>query len=205
MLSAEANNAVTVLRNGGIAILPTETVYALSANAYDDGAVSKVFEYKRRDRTKALPIAYRSFDRALRDVYCDEISSQLAQKFLPGPLTLVLPLRQNSALAPSLRAGLPTVAIRVPNHDLLHIILDQLDFPVIITSANQSREGSTTSAQRALASLGLHSGEEVAVVDGGECKIGRESTIVAVKKGEICVLREGAISRQELQGVGPGH
>lgn len=196
-------DAITVLRNSGVAILPTETVYALAANAYDDVAVAKVFAYKDRDASKALPVAYRALEDALRDVHCDALSMQLAHRFMPGPLTLVLPVREDSMVVADVLAGLQTIAVRIPDHDLLQKILAELDFPIVATSANRSITHSTTSAQSALQSLSLCPGNDVAVVDDGECRLGRESTIVCVQDGEIRVLREGCVSIRELSALGP--
>ncbi|MDR2781101.1 MAG: threonylcarbamoyl-AMP synthase [Holosporaceae bacterium] len=190
----EVSHAVDVLNCGEIVAFPTETVYGLGANAYDDAAVSKIFQYKDRPSAKPLSICYSSFDMALDDVELDDRALVLAEKFLPGPLTIVLKRRSSSRLSGLCSAGLKTIGVRVPAHPVALKLLSRLSFPLAAPSANKSGYASPTTAEQVLENF-----KDILVLNGGECSIGIASTIVDLCNNKI--LRTGAININEINGI----
>lgn len=191
--------AAKLLRDGQLVAIPTETVYGLGANAMDEEAVLHIFEAKGRPQDN--PLIIHIADPADLDTYCHSIpesARKLAEQFWPGPLTMVLPCRD---LVPKrTTAGLDTVAVRCPEVDVTREIIRAAGVPVAAPSANLSGKPSTTSAQHVLHDYGTE-GKIAAVVDGGECRVGLESTIVDLH-GEIPVLlRPGGITPEQLREV----
>lgn len=195
MTPAEA--AVAALRAGGLIQLPTETVYGLGARADDPAAVVKVFEAKGRPRFNPLIVHVGGIEQARRIGAFDERASALAEHFWPGPLTLVVPVRDEGAACDLARAGLDSVALRMPDHPLALEVLRAVDFGVVAPSANRSGRPSPTTAADAV----QETGEAVAVsLDGGPCRVGLESTVVSLL-GEARYLRPGAITRADIEAV----
>lgn len=191
--------AAKLLRDGKLVAIPTETVYGLGANALDEDAVLHIFEAKGRPQDN--PLIIHIADPADLDTYCQNIpdcARVLAEQFWPGPLTMVLPCR---AVVPKrTTAGLDTVAVRCPEVEVTRNIIRKAGVPVAAPSANLSGKPSTTSAQHVLHDYGTE-GKIAAVVDGGVCRVGLESTIVDLH-GEVPVLlRPGGITPEQLQAV----
>ena len=168
--------AARILESGGLVAVPTETVYGLAARADDRQAVAKIYSAKGRPDFNPLIVHVRDLDQAGRYAQVSSDAAALAARFWPGPLTMVLPLREDAGLAPAVTAGLETVALRVPAHPVMRALLDAVDFPVAAPSANRSGFISPTSAEHVLESL---DGRIDAVLDGGATERGLESTIVA--------------------------
>ena len=188
--------ACEILRNGRLVAVPTETVYGLAARADDDVAVAGIYEAKGRPSFNPLIVHVFSLEAARRLAAFSPEAERLAQRYWPGPLTLVLPRRKDAGLAEAVTAGLDTVAIRMPNHPVMRKILSSLDFPLAAPSANRSGFISPTSAAHVLASL---DGRIDAVIDGGECERGLESTIIAVRDdGSLDQLRPGPLDLDNL-------
>ncbi|MDR1982413.1 MAG: threonylcarbamoyl-AMP synthase [Holosporaceae bacterium] len=188
------NRVVDVLCEGGVVAFPTETVYGLGANAYNDKAVSKIFSYKKRPRSKPLSVCYQSFDSAFDDVVIDERAVLLAKKFLPGPVTIILKRRADSKLSPLCSAELDTVGIRVPSNPIALGLLSRLPFPLAAPSANRSTQSSPTTAQHV--SDSLKDNKTLLILNGGCCSIGVESTIVDLPNNKV--TRVGVISEKEI-------
>ena len=183
--------AAEILRAGGLVAVPTETVYGLAARADDVAAVSLIYEAKGRPSFNPLIVHVASLEQARELAEFSPRAEELAASHWPGPLTLVLPRRPDAGLADTVTAGLETVAIRIPNHPVMRDLLAELDFPLAAPSANRSGFISPTSAAHVLASL---EGRIDAVMDGGTCRAGLESTIAAVRSdGRVDVLRPGPI------------
>lgn len=190
--------AADILRDGGLVALPTETVYGLAARADDDTAVARIFEAKGRPGFNPLIVHVADLETAQDLALFDEQALALAERFWPGPLTLVLPGR-DQGLAQAIQAGLPTLALRCPAHPVMRAVLEQLGKPLAAPSANASETISPTSAQHVLATL---DGRIDGVIDGGKTERGLESTIVALRAGGgWSLLREGPISRETLVGI----
>ena len=186
------------MRAGGLVILPTETVYGLGANAADPTAVAAIFEAKGRPRFNPLIAHVADLETAARIGAFDDRASALAREFWPGPLTIVAPIRDAEAVCDLARAGLDTVAIRVPGHPLSRAVLDAFGGAVVAPSANRSGRPSPTTYADAMAETG---DKAAASLDGGPCAVGLESTVVSVRDGEVRLLRPGAVTRVQLQQI----
>lgn len=183
--------AAAILREGGVAALPTETVYGLAARADDPAAVARIYEAKGRPSFNPLIIHVSDLDMAQRyGTFC-KAAQHAARLAWPGPLTLVVPLRDDAGLAPAVTAGLSSVAIRVPAHPIMRAVIAEAQVPLAAPSANASNHISPTSADHVLATL---DGRIDLVLDGGPCQTGLESTILAIRgNGVWDELRPGPI------------
>jgi len=186
------------LRGGEIVAFPTETVYGLGANALDGKAVARIFEAKGRPRFNPLIVHIADRDMAEQLAVFDGAARKLADHFWPGPLTLVLPKRDGSGLNELVSAGLPTVALRMPDHDDARALIRASAAPIAAPSANLSGQVSPTTAEHVAADLG----DRVdMILDGGPCAAGVESTIVAVDGANAILLRSGAVTRDAIEDV----
>ena len=186
--------AAAILARGGLVAFPTETVYGLGADARNARAVAAIFAAKGRPHRNPLIVHVAGADAAEALAVFDARARRLARAFWPGPLTLVLPLREGSGLAPMITAGRPAVALRVPGHPVALALLDAFGGPVAAPSANPSGRVSPTRADHVLAGL---DGRIDAVLDGGNCPVGLESTIISLD-GAARMLRPGAITAEEI-------
>ncbi|MGI9375357.1 MAG: L-threonylcarbamoyladenylate synthase [Tsuneonella suprasediminis] len=191
-------HAAQLLRAGALVALPTETVYGLAARADSDAAIAAVYRAKGRPDFNPLIVHVPSLAVAERLGVFDDRARALAMAFWPGPLTLVLPLRDGAEIAPAVTAGLPTIAVRCPAHPVMHAVLEQSDLPLAAPSANRSGAVSPTDADHVLATL---DGRIAAVLDGGACERGLESTIVAVRETGWQLLRHGPIPQADLAAM----
>ncbi|WP_379548622.1 L-threonylcarbamoyladenylate synthase [Qipengyuania sp. DSG2-2] len=191
--------AVEILRRGGLAAIPTETVYGLAARADDADAVAAIYAAKGRPSFNPLIVHVPDMAAAEALAEWDERARSLAAAFWPGPLTIVLPLCADAGLAPAVTGGLDTIALRCPAHPVMRDVLAGLGTPLAAPSANRSETVSPTQAGHVLATL---DGRIDAVLDAGPCERGLESTIVAVERdGGWSVLRPGPIAVGQLAAV----
>ncbi len=189
--------ASSLLSQGRIVAIPTETVYGLAANALDPVAVATIFEVKNRPFFDPLIVHCPSADR-IAD-YVESIpfwANQLFEQFSPGPLTIVL--KKKSIIPDIVTAGLDTVGIRIPNHPLTLELLAKLDFPLAAPSANPFGYVSPTTANHVFEQLG---GKIPYIIDGGSCTVGVESTIITEVMGKPTVLRLGGTSIETIEEV----
>ncbi|WP_298161690.1 L-threonylcarbamoyladenylate synthase [Brevundimonas sp.] len=194
-------DAVAALRAGELLILPTETVYGLAADAGNAGAVAKIFEAKGRPRFNPLISHVADAVAAERIAVFDDAARRLAAAFWPGPLTIVAPCRDTGAVSDLARAGLDSIAVRVPGHAKARAVLDAFGGPVVAPSANRSGRPSPTTFADAMEETG---GFASAALDGGPCAVGVESTVVSVLDGRVSLLRPGSVTREEIEAlVGP--
>ena len=201
MLSANELNtaqiAADIIKNGGLVAIPTETVYGLGANGLDENAVAKIFLAKGRPQDN--PLILHVSDPEDMERFCHNIPKSayaLTEAFWPGPLTLVLPARD--IVPKCTTAGLPTVAVRCPDNEVTRQIIRLAGVPVAAPSANLSGKPSTTTAQHVLHD---HNGKIDAIVDGGPCRVGVESTIVDLTEDRPRLLRPGGITPEQLLEV----
>ncbi len=187
--------AAACLQAGGIVSFPTETVYGLGVDARNGIAVASVYDAKGRPSFNPLIVHVPNVGMALQIAHFDPLSRKLADAFWPGPLSIVVPVNPDAGLSELVTAGLPTVALRVPEHVLAHQFLIACGGPVAAPSANPSGQISPTTADHVLHGLG---NKIDAVLDGGPCPVGVESTIVRVDGAQVTVLRDGGITREEL-------
>jgi L-threonylcarbamoyladenylate synthase len=194
MTSLSIKEAAQILRDGGLVAFPTETVYGLGANALDASAVAKIYEMKGRPETSPLIVHASSVEmaRALVAVWPRE-AEELAQRWWPGPLTLVLP---KAAHIPDIvTAGLATVGVRIPAHPLALQLIETAGVPLAAPSANRFKELSPTTAAHVRAAFG----DSIPVLDGGPTRVGIESTVVSIADGKITLLRPGMIALGEIE------
>ncbi|WP_305952544.1 L-threonylcarbamoyladenylate synthase [Emticicia oligotrophica] len=197
IIGKDIEQAIEVLKAGEVIGLPTETVYGLAGNAYNSESITKIFTVKNRPTFDPLIVHTSSIERACE--FVKEIPEQaqlLAKHFMPGPLTLLLPKKE--VISDLVTSGLETVAVRIPSHPLALDLLKKLDFPLAAPSANPFGYISPTSAQHVDNQLG----DKIKyILDGGECKVGIESSIIGFFDGEIVVLRKGGLAIEEIEAV----
>ncbi|HKR25258.1 MAG TPA: L-threonylcarbamoyladenylate synthase, partial [Allosphingosinicella sp.] len=182
--------AARLIGAGEVVAVPTETVYGLVADATDGAAVARVYEAKGRPSFNPLIVHVKDVEQARSIAELDAAALALAARYWPGPLTLVLPLRADTAIASLVTAGLPSVALRAPAHPAMQALLAAAGRPLAAPSANASGRLSPTRAEHVLAGLG---GRIPLIVDGGATAHGLESTIVALTGGPPRLLRPGPI------------
>lgn len=195
-----AEAAAQLIKAGKLVAIPTETVYGLGADALNEDATLKIFEVKGRPQDN--PLIIHIADPEDVDKYCKDIpetARKLAEKFWPGPLTLVLPVR-TEVVPKRTTAGLNTVAVRCPEVAVTREIIRLSGVPIAAPSANLSGKPSTTTAQHVLHDYGTD-GKIAAVVDGGPCRVGVESTIVDLHEETPRLLRPGGITPEQLLEV----
>ena len=191
--------AAMLLREGKPVALPTETVYGLAARADSDSAVTAIYTAKGRPSFNPLIVHVAGTEQAETIARLDDRARALANKFWPGALTMVLPLRSNVRIAAAVTAGLPTIALRCPAHPVMRAVLAATGLPLAAPSANRSGGVSPTTAAHVAQSL---AGRIELVVDGGPCETGLESTIVALRgDGTWQALRPGPITAEQIAGI----
>lgn len=197
-MSHSVEQAAEALRRGELILLPTETVYGLGADAGNPEAVAKIFEAKGRPRFNPL-ISHVADAVAAEGIGAfDDKARALAEAFWPGPMTLVTPVKDSRRVCDLARAGLDSVAIRVPGHAGARAVLAAFDGPVVAPSANRSGRPSPTTFADAVEETGF---AVAAAVDGGDCPVGLESTVISVLGGSVSLLRPGAVTRAEIEAV----
>lgn len=190
--------AADVLAAGGLLALPTETVYGLGADARVDRACARIFAAKGRPQFNPLIVHIAGMEQAEQIGTFDATARKLADAFWPGPLTLVVPMRADAGISPLVTAGNPTIGLRVPNHPLARAVLTAFGGPVAAPSANPSGKISPTMAEHVQTGL---DGLIEAVIDGGACTVGVESTIVGCVDGRAVLLRPGGVSVEDIATV----
>ncbi|MCA3271269.1 MAG: threonylcarbamoyl-AMP synthase [Roseomonas sp.] len=190
--------AARLLRAGELVAFPTETVYGLGADARNGRAVAAVFEAKGRPHFNPLICHFPDAEAAFAEVLADDRARALAAAFWPGPLTLVLPRRPECRIDLLAGAGLDTLAVRVPAHPLALALLHAAAIPVAGPSANRSGAVSPTTADHVLEGL---SGRIAAVLDGGACDVGVESTVLDLAMGGAALLRPGGVPVEAIEAV----
>lgn len=199
-LSASAQDlsrAADLLARGGLVAFPTETVYGLGADAGNDRAVARIFEAKRRPSFNPLIVHLADLEEVKALVKWNHLADRVAEAFWPGPLTLVLPLRDGAPVSKLVTAGLDTLAVRMPAAPVAQALLREIGGPVAAPSANLSGQISPTRAGHVLEGL---TGRIEAVVDGGPCSVGLESTILGLA-GPPTLLRPGGVPMDDLAEV----
>ena len=189
--------AKRIILDGGVVGIPTETVYGLGGNAFDDGAVKKIFEVKGRPNDNPL-IAHIHLDYDISKIidYDTPSAKKLREAFLPGPLTLVYP--STNKVSSFVSCGLNTLAVRVPSHEGAQAFLREVDVPVVAPSANLSKHVSPTSAMHVYDDF---AGKIPLILDGGECEGGIESTVCDVTGDIPIILRPGLITKEMIERV----
>nr|WP_314076031.1 L-threonylcarbamoyladenylate synthase [uncultured Roseococcus sp.] len=201
MLLDDPQDAAALLRAGELVAFATETVYGLGADARNGEAVAGIFEAKGRPHFNPLICHFPDAESAWAEVCPDERALALAAAFWPGPLTLVLPRRPESRVALLTGAGLDTLAVRIPGHPGALAVLRAAGTPVAAPSANRSGRVSPTTSAHVMEEL---SGRIAAVLEGGDCAVGVESTVLDLAAGEAVLLRPGGVPVEGIEAlIGP--
>ena len=185
--------AAKIILSGGLVVFPTETVYGLGGNGLLADAAKKIYSAKGRPSDNPLIIHIANPDDAEKYAFTSDIYYQLAKAFMPGPLTVIMPKRD--CIPPSVTGGLDTVAVRCPSHPIANALIKKCGVPIAAPSANISGRPSPTSAQYVIEDM---QGRVDMIIDGGECEIGLESTIVKIDGNSLTLLRPGAITYDAL-------
>lgn len=185
-----------IIRNGGLVAFPTETVYGLGGNALDPEAANKIFAAKGRPSDNPLIVHISSPELAEKYAYTNELYYKLAEAFMPGPLTIILP--KKDCIPKSVTGGLDTVALRCPEHDIARELIKASGVPIAAPSANLSGSPSPTTAKHVYDDL---NGRIDMIIDGGSSRIGVESTVIALTDIGCIVLRPGEIIPRELAEI----
>ncbi len=196
----EANIAIKraaeILKSGGLVVMPTETVYGLGGNGLCENAAKKIYEAKGRPADNPLILHIEKPEDAEKYCHTSPLYFELAKAFMPGPLTVIMPKKDIVPL--SVTAGLDTVAVRCPEHPVANALIREAGIPIAAPSANLSGKPSPTNAKYVMEDM---DGRVDMIIDGGECEIGLESTIVMIKNDALTLLRPGAITYDALSIV----
>ncbi len=196
--NTDINDAAAIIRKGGLVAMPTETVYGLAADATNDAAVARIFEAKGRPQFNPLIVHVAGADMAARYVEFSPVAEKLTRAFWPGPLTLVLPRRADCAISLLASAGLDTLGVRAPNHDIAQALISAVGGPLAAPSANPSGAISPTFADHVRDGLGDKVDK---ILDGGPCPVGVESTIVKIEGDAVTLLRPGGVAREAIEQI----
>ena len=191
------NKTVRLLTKGGLAALPTETVYGLAGNAYSRIAVKQIFKLKGRPKFNPLIIHYYNIQKALDDIVINNNFKKLYKKLCPGPITFILRKKKNSKIQPLANAKLKTVAVRFPYHKIVRMILNNISFPLAMPSANRSSNVSPICAKDVFDEFKK---KIKFIINGGQSKIGIESTVIDLTN-KPKILRPGIITPSKIEKI----
>ena len=192
----ELKKASKLLNDGELVAIPTETVYGLGANALDKNACLNIFKAKGRPNDNPLIVHIAKPGDAEKIAYTNELYYKLAEKFMPGPLTVIIP--KKDIIPYEATAGLDTVAIRCPIHKVANKLIEIAQIPIAAPSANTSGKPSPTTAYHVYDDM---NGKIPLILDGGECEVGVESTVISITEDSIVLLRPGAVTVEMLKTV----
>ena len=196
---ANISKAAALLRDGGVVAMPTETVYGLAGDATNAEAIARIFTIKVRPAHNPLIVHVSDMKAIEAFAVMNERAQSLAQAFWPGPMTLILPLRDGHSLAPAVTAGLPSVAVRIPAHKTARALIEEAACPIAAPSANLSGQLSPTSAAHVAQSLG--NTVDMTLADGRSA-VGLESSVIDVSGDQTYLLRHGAITAEDIARLG---
>ena len=190
--------AANLIKNDEIVAFPTETVYGLGGNALSDAAIAKIYEAKNRPKDNPFIVHVTTLEQADRVAYVTDAAKALFEKFAPGPITIVL--RKKDCVPYSATAGLDTVGIRMPSHPMARAFIDACGLPIAAPSANLSKRVSPTRAKFVYDDM---AGRIPLILDGGDCEVGIESTVLSLAGDRPVVLRPGIVTLEKLAEILP--
>lgn len=196
--AGDITRAAELIKSGQLIAFATETVYGLGGDATNDHAVAAIFKAKGRPRFNPLIVHFAETDRIAREVEFDARACALADAFWPGPLSLVLPRRPDSRISLLASAGLDSLAVRIPDHPAARTLIIESETPIAAPSANRSTHVSPTCAEHVVTELGS---AIAAVIDGGACTVGIESTVLDLSEESPVILRPGKITEEQLEPI----
>ena len=188
IIEEELENVIAVLKGGGIIVFPTDTVYGIACDANNDIAINKIYELKGRNNNKPICVLTSSIEKIKKVAYINNQEEQLINKYMPGALTIILNKKEN--VSDILTSNLKTIGVRIPNNEIDLKILDKLNYPLAVTSANISGEQSSIAIDDFINNL---KNKVDIIIDGGITKLKVSSTIIKVEDEEIKILREGTL------------
>ena len=195
IIDDELNKVAEILKNGGIVIFPTETVYGIGANAFNEQSVKRIYEVKNRPDEKPLSIMVSGIEEIEKyAIIQNDIERKIIETFMPGPITVIL--KKKPEVFDYISSGKDTIGIRIPDNKIILSILNRLKFPIVAPSANISGMPSGIELKGILKDF---DGKIEACIDGGKAEIGEGSTIVEVIDGKPVILRQGKITIREIQ------
>ena len=190
----ELDNCVEILKNGGIVIFPTETVYGIGANAFIEDSVKKIYEIKNRPNEKPVSILVSNIDEISKyAIISNDIERKIINKFMPGPITIIL--KKKNGVFDYVSSGKDTIGVRIPDNNIILEILKKFNLPIVAPSANISGMPSGIDANEILKDF---NGKVDICIDGGKAKLGEGSTIVQVIDNKPVILRQGKITLNEI-------
>jgi len=191
----DLDDVVNIVKNGELIVYPSETVYGIGANIFDEGAMKKVYLAKRRPFDMPLSVGVSDKTMASKIAEIDESAEKLIDKFMPGPLTIIV--KKKKCVPDIVTANSQKVGIRIPDHPVAMQIIKRTG-PIVATSANLHSKPDTVKMEDAQKDLG----ETVsAYIDSGPCPLGRPSTIIWLMDGEVEIIRQGAITKKQIEDV----
>ena len=189
----ELENTIDVLKNGGIVILPTDTVYGIACEMNNEEAIKKLFKLKVRSDDKPICVLTSSMEKIKKVAYINGQEEKIIKKYMPGALTIILDKKEN--VSNILTSNLKTIGVRIPNNKILLEILNKLEFPLAVTSANISGKEAAIIIEDFINEF---NNKIDIIIDGGMTKIKVASTIVKIENRKIKILRDGAIKKIEI-------
>lgn len=191
----ELNNCINVIKNGGIVIFPTETVYGIGASAYNEESVRKIYEIKNRPDEKPLSILVGDINEIENyAIISDELERKIINNFMPGPITIVL--KKRPGIFDYVSSGKDTIGVRIPDNKIILTVLKKLKLPIVAPSANISGKPSGIILQEILKDF---DNKVDICIDGGKAELSEPSTIVQIINGKIVILRQGKITLEEIK------
>ena len=191
--------AVKKILEGGIIFIPTDTVYGIAANSYNDKAIKKIFSIKKKSLNNSLVLLCSNYKMAKKYAIFNKIADNLKKNFWPGPLTLILKKKSNLKISKKWISKNNSIGLRIPDHSIPKKIINKCNFPIFCTSANISGKKSCRNVNDIVKNF---KNKKITIINGGKTKFGIDSTIIDVTKDKINILRKGYINKKKIKKLG---
>ena len=191
--------AVKKILEGGIIFIPTDTVYGIAANPYNDKAIKKIFSIKKKSLNNSLVLLCSNYKMAKKYAIFNKIADNLKKNFWPGPLTLILKKKSNLKISKKWVSKNNSIGLRIPDHSIPRKIINKCNFPIFCTSANISGKKSCRNVNDIVKNF---KNKKITIINGGKTKFGVDSTIIDVTKDKINILRKGYINKKKIKKLG---
>ncbi|MCK5123418.1 MAG: threonylcarbamoyl-AMP synthase [Candidatus Pacebacteria bacterium] len=191
------NDAAKILQDGGVIIYPTDTLYGLGANAFNENAVLKIYKIKKQDRNKPISVIVKDLKMARKIACLDSKVEKILNKIWPGPITIVL--RKKDIISDVLTGNGETVAIRIPDNEFISALMEKVDFPITATSANISGEKDLLKSEEIIRKFKFAKIKPDLFIDAGDIKNAQASTIIDLTTGIPKIIRTGIVGKDEIK------
>ena len=191
--------AVKKILEGEIIFIPTDTVYGIAANPYNDKAIKKIFSIKKKSLNNSLVLLCSNYKMAKKYAIFNKIADNLKKNFWPGPLTLILKKKSNLKISKKWVSKNNSIGLRIPDHSIPKKIINKCNFPIFCTSANISGKKSCRNVNDIVKNF---KNKKITIINGGKTKFGIDSTIIDVTKDKINILRKGSINKKKIKKLG---